>query len=115
LEIRDWRLDFLEAKSLISNLQSQTYFIQQNALIDLRRFLKQNLLLDKYRFHRALIGGAHRAVMVGADDDGFSCFIQFESIRANFGAAAAADAFISVNFDDHIVYFLNFRLIFYLF
>jgi len=48
-----------------------------------------------------LVGGAHRAVMIGADDDGFSRFVQFESVGANFGAAAAADAFISVNFDDH--------------
>jgi hypothetical protein len=59
------------------------------------------LFLDKYRFYRALVGGAHRAVLVGADNFGLAHFVKLERVRTNFGTAAAADAFILVDFDGH--------------
>jgi hypothetical protein len=39
--------------------------------------------------------------MIGADNFGFAHGIQFESVGADFGAAAAADAFILVDVDLH--------------
>jgi hypothetical protein len=100
-EIRNWKFVKIPSREGWFRRGIGVCYVYDKKTPPLWRHFCLNLFFHKYRFYRTLISRVHRTFMVLADHDRFSQFIQLESVGTNFGTAAATDAFISVNFDDH--------------